>query len=122
MPQSDDSEDEDPYESMNPLKANYGLNIGLPKPLMKLVLLIIFIVISIVRLAAYLLIGIITFALSYLLSFSVYCGGIYSGSPIGCGLTQYLSPYVLSGAIIVTGIVITTLAILDYSIDIRQYF
>lgn len=108
--------------SMNPLKSHYGIDIGLPAPLSKLVFVIIFLVTQLIRATIYIVVGLVAFFIAYAVSLGVYCPFIYSGDMLTCVETQYMSPLVLSPGILFAVSVLVILGVLDYKIDLRRYF
>lgn len=108
--------------SMNPLKSHYGLDIGLPRPLSKLVFLTIYIIINFIRAIIYVVVGLLAFFIAYGLSLGVYCPFIYSGDVVACVETQYMSPLLVSPGILFAVAVLVILGVLDYKTDLRKYF
>lgn len=118
----DEEKQKDLDSSMNPLKSHYGIDIGLPKPLSKLLFSIIWVSINLIRLSIYAIVALVSFFLVYGLTMGVYCPFIYSGEVLTCIETQYMSPILLSPGIFFATLVIVIMAIIDYKIELRKYF
>lgn len=117
-----DATDKPLSASMNPLKSHFGLDIGLPKPLVYVLDAILLLFVVVTKTVFYALLGVVAFGLTYLITFTAYCAVFNLPNIVTCATTQYTNPYVLGVSAFIGLIVVTTVRIADRKINWQKHF
>lgn len=117
-----DAEEKPLSASMNPLKSHFGLDIGLPKPLVYVLDAILLLFVVVTKTVLYTLLGLLASGVTFLFAFPAYCAVFSSETLVTCATTQYLNLYVIGASALVGLIVITTVRIVDVKINWQKHF
>lgn len=119
--ESDTEKRKDMSASMNPLKSHFGIDLGLPKPLLYIINAILILFFTTTRILLYTVIGIVGFAIGYIVSYIAYCP-LFASDIIGCYTTQYTNPYVVGVGVIGSLGLIVIAAFIDLHTNWKKQF